>query len=59
LEHVYNDIHQLKLAYWVPDRWVIISDVFHEYQIFQPNFARIAEVKIWSWVGDPTLAWGR
>jgi hypothetical protein len=59
LEHVDGDVQQLKLAYWVPERWVIISDVFHEYQILPHNFARIAEVKIWSWVGDPTLAWGR
>ena len=54
-----EDIYQLKLAYWVPDRWVIISDIFHEYQIFERDFAPIAEVKIWSWLGDPTLAWGK
>ena len=59
LEHVHNDIHQLKLAYWVPDRWVIISDIFHEYQILPLSTAPIAEVKIWSWIGDPTLAWGK
>jgi len=59
LENVSNDISQLKLAYFSPDRWVIISDVFHEYQILPPEIARIAEVKIWSWVGDPTIAWGK
>lgn len=59
LEHVHNDHDLLKIAYWVPDRWVVISDVFHEYQILPPRIARIAEVKIWSWVGDPTLAWGK
>ena len=59
LDEVSGNIQQLKLAYWVPDRWVIISDVFHEYQIFQPDFAKIAEAKIWSWDGDPPLAWGK
>jgi len=54
-----DDFSQLKLAYWVPERWVIISDVFHEYQIFERDFAQIAEVKLWSWSGDPTLAWGK
>jgi len=59
LKHVHNNVSQLKLAYWARDRWVIISDIFHEYQILPPNFAPIAEVKIWSWLGDPTLAWGK
>ena len=53
-------LHQrLKLAYWNMHEWVIISNPSHEYRIFPPSTAQIAEVKIWSWVGDPTLAWGK
>lgn len=53
------DIHQLKLAYWNLIEWVIISDPSHEYQILPHSTAQVAEAKIWSWLGDPTLAWGR
>lgn len=53
------DITDLKLAYWDGEKWVIISDEAHEYQIFPPSTAQVAEAKIWSWVGDPTLAWGK
>ena len=53
------DIQQLKLAYWDGENWVIISDPAHEYQILPPSTAQVAEVKIWSWLGDPPLAWGK
>ncbi len=55
------DINQLILAYWDDEKrkWVIISDLEHEYQILPPSTAQVAEAKIWSWNGDPTLAWGK
>ncbi len=53
------DIQQLKLAYWNLIEWVIISDPSHEYQILPHSTAQVAEAKIWSWLGDPTLAWGK
>lgn len=53
------DIQQLKLVYWDGEKWVIISDTAHEYQILPPSTAQVAEVKIWSWLGDPPLAWGK
>lgn len=59
LSHVEGDFNQLKLAYWNQEDWVIISDKYHEYLILPPNIAQIAEVKIWSWAGDPTIAWGK
>jgi len=56
-----GDINQLKLAYWDEEneKWVIISDLEHEYQILPPSTAQVAEAKIGSWNGDPTLAWGK
>ena len=54
-----GDIHNLKLAYWDMEKWVIISDPAHEYQILPPSTAQIAEAKIWSWVGDPAVAIGK
>jgi len=56
---VNGDFRSLKLAYWNTHKWVIISDDVHEYQILPPSTARVAEAKIGSWEGDPTLAWGR
>jgi len=53
------DIHNLKLAYWDGRKWVIISDSSHEYLILPPSTSQVAEAKIWSWIGDPTLAWGK
>jgi len=53
------DIHHLKLAYWDLEKWVIISDPAHEYQILPPSTAQIVEAKIWSWVGDPAVAIGK
>ena len=53
------EIQRLKLAYWDLEKWVIISDPSHEYQILLPSTAQVAEAKIWSWVGDPALAWGK
>jgi len=53
------DIQQLKLAYWDGQKWVIISDPTHEYHILPPSTAQVAEAKIWSWIGDPALAWGK
>jgi len=53
------DIHQLKLAYWDMEKWVIISHPAFEYQILPPSTAQVAEVKIWSWVGDPAVAIGK
>jgi len=53
------EIQRLKLAYWDLEKWVIISDSSHEYQILPPSTAQVAEAKIWSWVGDPALAWGK
>lgn len=54
-----GQITQLKLAYWDMTRWVIISNPEHEYQILPSSTAMVAEAKIWSWLGDPTLAWGK
>jgi len=53
------DIHQLKLAYWDMERWVIISDPSHEYQILPYTTAQVAEAKIWAWADDPTVGWGK
>ena len=53
------DFKQLQLAYWDGSHWVIISDPPHEYQILPPSTGQIAEARIWSWVGDPPLAWGK
>ena len=53
------DVKQLKLAYWDGSRWVIISDAKHEYQILPPSTGQVAEAKIWSWVGDPPVVWGK
>lgn len=52
-------IHNLKLAYWDGEKWVIISDPSHDFQILPPGTAKVAEAKIRSWIGDPPLAWGR
>lgn len=52
-------IERLKLAYWDMTQWVIISNPEHEYQILPFSTARVAEAKIWSWLGDPALAWGK
>ena len=51
----------LKLAYWPGknNEWVIISNPALGYQIFPSSTAPVAEVKIASWPGDPTLAWGK
>lgn len=48
----------LQLAYWDGSDWVIISDEAHQYVIYPSKFRHIAEAKIWSWVGDPPVAWG-
>jgi hypothetical protein len=53
------DIQQLKLAFWDGSQWVILSDASHEYYILPPSTGQIAEAKIWSWTGDPPLAWGK
>jgi hypothetical protein len=53
------DINQLKLAFWNGEKWVILSDAAHEYQILPPGTAQVAEAKIWTWAGDPPLAWGK
>ena len=54
-----GDPQKLKLAYWDGDRWVILNNKSHEYQILPPSTAQVAEAKIWSWAGDPPLAWGK
>jgi hypothetical protein len=54
-----GDFHNLKLAYWDMEKWVILSDPAFEYQILPPSTARILEAKIWSWVGDPAIAVGK
>lgn len=59
VNQVKRDINGLKLAYWDMEKWVIISDQSHEYQILPSSTAQIAETKIHSWLGDPPLAWGR
>jgi hypothetical protein len=59
LNQIYCDIHQLILAYWDMEQWVIISDPSHEYQILPYTTAQVAEVKIWSWAADPTIGWGK
>lgn len=53
-----GDISQLKLAYWDLEKWVIISDRSHEYQVLPSSTAPIAEAKIRSWADDPILGWG-
>ena len=59
LDEVEDDIHRLVLAYWNMQEWIIISNKFHEYQILPPSIGQIAEAKIYSWIGDPTIAWGK
>ena len=59
LHQVDCDIYQLKLAYWDMEKWVIISDRSHEYQILPHSTAQIAEAKIWAWADDPAIAWGK
>lgn len=59
LAKVEGHVDQLKLAYWDLEQWVIISDPSHEYQILPSSTAQIAEARIWTWAGDPTLAWGK
>mgnify|MGYP001035205011 CR=1 FL=1 len=54
-----GQLYDLVLAYRARDKWVIISDPSYDYHIFPPSTARVAEVKIWSWIGDPVLAWGK
>jgi hypothetical protein len=54
-----GDFRKLKLAYWDGSQWVIISDSAHEYQILPPSTGQVAEARIWSWVGDPPLGWGK
>jgi hypothetical protein len=53
------EIKNLKLAYWDGDQWVIISNPSHGYHILPPSTGKVAEARIWSWVGDPPLAWGK
>lgn len=50
---------ELKLAFWNGNKWVMISDSEHEYDILPPNTGQVAEVKISNWAGDPPIAWGR
>ena len=62
LEQGKCEFWQLKLAYWdaVHNHWVIISEQpSNEYLIFPPSTGLVAEAKIWDWIGDPPLAWGR
>ena len=58
LRYVNCDIYMLKLAYWDTEKWVIVSTEAYEYMIYPESTAMFAEFKIWSWLGDPTLAWG-
>lgn len=51
------NIQKLNLAYWDGEKYVIISNREHEYQILPPSTGQVAEAKIWSWVGDPPLVW--
>ncbi len=53
------DYKQLKLAYLDDKDWVDISDDKHEFLILPPSTGTIAEAKIWTWVGDPPIAWGK
>ncbi len=57
------DANQLKLAYWDINKsgWVIISDPASDFDYFMypPDTGQVAEFKIWTWTGDPPLAWGR
>jgi len=53
-----GDHQQLKLAYWDGHEWVIFNESTHEYYILPPSTGQVAEAKIWSWVGDPMVAWG-
>jgi hypothetical protein len=54
-----GDINNLKLAYWDGRDWVVVSIDKHDYQILPPSTAQLAEFKIFDWVGDPAIAWGR
>jgi hypothetical protein len=53
-----GDYLQLKLAYWDGREWVIFNEPTHEYHILPPSTGQVAGAKIWSWVGDPMVAWG-
>ncbi len=59
LRQAYCEIKRLKLAYWDLEKWVIISEPAYEYQILPLSTGPIAVVKIWDWLGDPPLAWGK
>ena len=52
---------ELKLAYWdeITKEWVVISTPSNQYRILPPDTAPIAETYIYSWAGDPPLAWGK
>ncbi len=54
-----GDINKLKLAYWDGEKWIVVSDDEHNYQILPPTTAPLAEFTIEEWAGDPPLAWGR
>jgi hypothetical protein len=53
-----GDIYQLRLAYWDGSQWVIFNEPTHDYHILPPSTGMVAEARIWSWVGDPMVAWG-
>ena len=50
-----------KLAYWNPERkkFIILSNVEHEYLVLPPTVGKILEAKIWNWTGDPPIVVGR
>lgn len=54
-----GNFDSLKLAFWNGEKWVIISDPDHEYQILPPGTGQLAEAKIKKWAGDPPVGWGR
>lgn len=53
-----GDFRKLVLAYWDGSQWVALSEKDNEFTILPPETAQVAEAKIWSWVGDPPIAWG-
>jgi hypothetical protein len=55
-----GSIEDLKLAFWNGSEWEIVNDnPIYEYQILPPSTGQVAEFKIWHWIGDPAIAWGK
>ncbi len=49
----------LKLAYWDGSTWVVFTKIDNDYTLLQSATGGVAKLKIYSWAGDPPMAWGR